>query len=495
LVTSIVLVAGATQIFAGTSVNLVIPRLMATFGTDLTTTQWVATGFLLTRTLIMPLLGWLGSVLGNRNMFVIIISGFVVTTIGCGLSTNLAMLVGFRLAQGLILGTMEGLTAVILVGVFPSHQRGLALGLRSIGWSAGQVLFYVAGGYFIEHVSWRLLFFLGVPSGIAAAVLGLLVLPQQREYKGEPVDYLGLLALGAFLVPLLLAISFGRDSNTETSTVVWLVLAALVGGGLFVTRELRTSFPAVNLRLFRLSGFRLICATAFLNNMGLFAALFMVPIFLQQVIGLTALQAGLVIVPALIISGMTGVLVGRLSDLLPPPAVVITLMLSLSVIFYSFSSVTPLAPMAVIVGHVILYRIAMTGSVTPVTVLAVQMLEADQVRMGQGLLGVVRSIGASLGVTIVSVLFEQQRNWHQLMTYATYNSTTPVHHETLRELNLHLHQAGIVGDSVEQMALRTIRQQIEVEAIAAGFGDSFVFICLCFLLASLPMLYLLLRRR
>ena len=125
LVASIVLVAGATQTFAGTSVNIIIPRLMSAFGTDLGTTQWVATAFLLTRTLVMPLLGWLGGVMGNRNMFVAMMVGFVVTSAGCGLATSLPMMIGFRLVQGLVLGSMEGLTAVILVGAFPDHQRGL----------------------------------------------------------------------------------------------------------------------------------------------------------------------------------------------------------------------------------------------------------------------------------------------------------------------------------------------------------------------------------
>ncbi len=259
LVASIVLLAGGTQVFTGTSVNLAIPRLMAAFGTDLASTQWVATGYLITRTLVIPILGWLGSVLGNRNLFVLIMAGFVVTSIGCGLATSLSMLVGFRLLQGLVMGPMEGLTAVILVQVFPPRQRGLALGLRSIGWSMGQIVFYIVGGYLMEQVSWRVIFFLGIPTGIISTVLVWLVLPQQQESQGEPVDYPGLLALGGFLIPFLLALSFGRNSDTAVSTLVWLGLGALAGGSLFIWRELVTPFPAVNLRLFRLPAFGLLC--------------------------------------------------------------------------------------------------------------------------------------------------------------------------------------------------------------------------------------------
>jgi MFS transporter, DHA2 family, multidrug resistance protein len=210
LVAAIVLIAEGTNTFAGNSINLAVPRLMAHFGTDLATTQWVATSFQISRTLVVPILGWLGGILGNRNLFVLMMVGFLVSTIGCGLSTSLGMLIVFRLLQGLVLGPMEGLTAVILVEAFPPQQRGLALGLRAIGWSAGQVISFTIGGYFIEEVSWRLIFFLGVPSGIVAAVLGLLLLPQRRDYRGTAVDYPGLIALGSFLAPLLLAISLAR---------------------------------------------------------------------------------------------------------------------------------------------------------------------------------------------------------------------------------------------------------------------------------------------
>ena len=495
LVAAVVLVAGATQTFAGTSINLIIPRLMAAFGSDLATTQWVATGFLLTRTLIMPLLGWLGGMLGNRNMFVAIMVGFVVTSAGCGLATNLTMMIIFRIVQGFILGTMEGLTAVILVGAFPPHQRGLALGLRAIGWSAGQVVFYALGGYLVEEISWRLVFFLGIPTAVIAVLGGWMILPQQRDYKGEPVDYLGLLALGSFLVPLLLGISFGRDSNTGTSTLVLLGLGALTGGSLFVLRELLAAYPVVNLRLFRHTGFRLICITAFLNNLGLFGALFMVPIFLQQVIGLSPLQAGLVIVPALIISGFSGVAAGRLSDMLPPPLVVITMMLALTLIFYSFSSVTAMTTVPVIVTYVILYRICMMGVVTPLTVLLVRQLGTEQVRMAQGLLGVVRSIGGVLGVTVTSVVFERRRVWHQLTAYDTYNVGSPEHYDALAELKLLLHEAGIFGSVADRTALGAIRRQMDVEAIASAFQDSFLFICTAFLLASVPLFWLVIRHR
>ena len=495
LVASIVLLAGGTQTFAGNSVNLAIPRLMSAFGADLAATQWVTTGFLITRTLIIPILGWLGAVMGNRNLFVVIMVGFVVSSIGCGLATSLPMLVVMRLLQGFVVGPIEGLTAVILIQAFPPHQRGLAVGIRTIGWSMGHIISFTLGGYFLENLSWRLIFFMGVPPGLLSAALGLLFFQQQRETQGEPVDYPGLFILGGALVPLLLAISLARDSSTEISTVVLLTLGAVVGSGLFVWWELWTSFPAVNLRLFRLSAFRYVCTGAILNNVGLFGAQFMIPIFLQQVMGFTPLQAGLVIVPALVISSMSGVVTGRLSDLMTPTYVVIGGLFALTSVFYLFSTVTALTATGVLVGYIILYRICMFSIVTSVTALNVQVLPMEQVRMGQGLLGVVRNIGASIGVTVTSVLFERQRVRHQLAAYVSYDDASMTHTATLNTVRSHLHDAGIVGPAADQAALASIRQQMDVEAIASAFRDSFFMISIAFLLASIPLWWLTIRRR
>jgi DHA2 family multidrug resistance protein len=485
LVTGTVLLAGATQTFAGNSVNLAIPRLMAAFGTDLATTQWVATTFLIARTLMVPVLGWLGGFLGQRNLFVLIMIGFVLTSIGCGLAVDIHMLILFRLVQGFVLGPIEGLTAVLMVQAFPPEQRGMAIGLRSIGWSAGQIVSFTLGGYCLEQLSWRMIFFLGIPSGIVAAILGLLLIPQRREYRGIPVDYPGLLALAMFLVPLILGISWARREDAETFTLLMLGLASVAGSGLFIARELQAQFPVVNLRLFARPAFRCLCGTALLNMMGLFGAQFMIPIFLQQVMGYSPFQAGLIVVPALAIAAVGGTLAGRLSDLFSPRLMVWLALGLLTVVFQLFSMVSAFTTSGVLIGYIILYRVCLFSIETPMTSLNVEMLEPDQMRMGQGVLGTVRNIGAALGVTITSVIFEHRRIAHQLLLYSAYNVASPEHLYTVREVEHVLRSAGMHGTDIPAMALRAIRQHIDIEAVAAGFRDSFFAMSVCFLLSML----------
>ncbi len=199
----------------------------------------------------------------------------------------------------------------------------------------------------------------------------------------------------------------------------------------------------MTLRLFRIRAFRYICATAFLNMIGLFGAQFMVPIFLQQVMGFTPLQAGLIIVPALILSGLSGVISGRLNDMTSPALMAIVGFAGLSGVFFSFASFTALTTAGVLVGYIIFYRICMFFTITSLTALNVQVMLPEQVRMGQGLMGVVRNIGSSFGVTVTSVLFERRRVTHQLRAYDPYNETSAVQGATLDEVKRYLHQSGM----------------------------------------------------
>jgi DHA2 family multidrug resistance protein len=305
---------------------------------------------------------------------------------------------------------------------------------------------------------------------------------------GTPVDYPGLLALAMFLVPLVLGISWARRDDAETSTLLLLGLATVAGSGLFITRELLAQLPAVNLRLFALPAFRCLCCTALLNMVGLFGAQFMIPIFLQQVMGYTPLHAGLIIVPTLAVAAVGGTVAGRLSDVFSPRLMVWAGLGLLTGVFQLFATVSAFTTSGVLIGYIILYRVCLFSIQTPLTSLNVQMLEPDQLRMGQGVLGTVRNIGAALGVTITSVIFEHRRISHQLLSYSAYNLASPEHVYTLREVEHALRAAGIHETDVPTIALRALRQQIDIEAVAAGFRDSFFAMSVCFLLAMLSLI-------
>jgi hypothetical protein len=157
-------------------------------------------------------------------------------------------------------------------------------------------------------------------------------------------------------------------------------------------------------------------------------------------------------------------------------------------VFQLFSTVSAFTTSGLLVGYIILYRVCLFSIQTPMTSLNVQMLEPDQLRMGQGMLGTVRNIGAALGVTLTSVIFEHRRSTHQLLSYSAYNLASTEHLRTVREVEHVLRGAMVHETEVPAMALRALRQRIDIEAVAAGFRDSFFAMSVCFLLAMLCMI-------
>ncbi len=204
--------------------------------------------------------------------------------------------------------------------------------------------------------------------------------------------------------------------------------------------------------------------------------------------GYSPFQAGLIIVPALILSAFGGTLSGRLSDTLSPRTLILVGFTLLVIVFNLFATVSPLTTSGVLVGYIILYRMCLFSINTPITALNVRIHHSDEVRMGQGLLGMVRNIGASLGVTISSVIFVHRQTHRRLMAYTAYNDASPEHAETARDIVLSLQNAGVGATDIGPLTLRAIRRQMDVEAVAAGFRDSFFAFGFCFLLAMLPML-------
>jgi DHA2 family multidrug resistance protein len=220
----------------------------------------------------------------------------------------------------------------------------------------------------------------------------------------------------------------------------------------------------------------------------------MIPIFLQQVMGYNALQAGLVIVPALMVAAVGGTLAGRLSDMMSPRLMVLLALIFLTGVFQLLSTVSVLTTSGVLIGYIILYRVCLFSIQIPMTSLTVQILAPDQIRMGQGLLGTVRNIGAALGVTVTSVIFERRRTAYQLQSYAEYDSASVAHLPMVQAIEEGLQGAGIGDTERPSMALNMIREQIDLEALATGFRDSFFIISFCFLLAMVPLIGVVAKR-
>jgi len=148
-----------------TAVNIAIPTMMSSFGTSLNRIQWVLTGFMITRTVLIPSVGWLGDRIGDRNVFILGTTVFTAGSLLCSISWNAESLIFFRIVQGVGAGPLLGVAMAIMFEAFPRHERGLAMGLFMTGWSLGPFLGPLLGGYLAEHVHWRAIYYINLPTG------------------------------------------------------------------------------------------------------------------------------------------------------------------------------------------------------------------------------------------------------------------------------------------------------------------------------------------
>jgi DHA2 family multidrug resistance protein len=161
-----------------TAVNVAIPTIMSSLGASLNRIQWVLTGFMIIRTVLIPSVGWLGERMGDRNLFIASTTVFTVGSLLCSFSWNAESLIAFRIVQGIGAGPLLGISMAIMFESFPRHERGLAMGLFMTGWSLGPFFGPLLGGYLTEHVHWRAIFYINLPTGLLSIISGYYLLPR-----------------------------------------------------------------------------------------------------------------------------------------------------------------------------------------------------------------------------------------------------------------------------------------------------------------------------
>lgn len=298
----------------GSIVNIALKTLQDAFGADLSAVQWVVLAYLLVITCLLLSAGRLGDMIGKRRVY---IAGFAVFTIAsalCGLAWSIAALIGFRVLQAVGAAMIQALGPALLVTAFPPNERGQALGFIGMIVAAGISIGPVAGGLLIDNVGWPSIFYVNVPIGIAAIVLSLRALPDDRRRSEQRFDLAGALLLASALLLLLLALTEAQSLGFGDARIIGMALGGLLAGGLFLWWERRASAPMVDLQIFRSRSFSL----ALLSAVGAFVAisfsLLLTPYYLQTVLGFDPERTGLTLIATPLAISLTSPFSGRFSD-------------------------------------------------------------------------------------------------------------------------------------------------------------------------------------
>lgn len=304
-------------------VNVAIPTIQKEFGTTTEDIQWIANAYTLCLGIVVPATAWLGDRVGLTRLYLISLVSFSAASALCGLAWDLDSMVAFRILQAIPGGIIPVTCLTALYRIVPRSRIGTAMGLYGLGVVVAPAIGPTLGGYLVEYVNWRLIFYLNVPIGLLGTVFAVLALPAFPRVSARRFDLPGFVTIASGLFALLLAVTKGEDWGWTGYRVLMLVSYGMISLALFVVIELERDAPLLDVRIFRYWPFVNSLLLITVNSVGLFSALFYVPLFLQEGRDMQAFATGLLLLPPALIMLVMMPVAGRLFDAIGPriPAV------------------------------------------------------------------------------------------------------------------------------------------------------------------------------
>jgi EmrB/QacA subfamily drug resistance transporter len=321
----LVLVSGMFMAVLDTSiVNVGVATIGAAFGETTDEVAWIVTAFTLTLGVVVPLSAWLAERFGPARVYAAALLGFGITSALCGLAWNLDSLIAFRVLQAIPGGLLPPLSMAMLYRIVPPPKIGQAMGMYGLGIIVAPAIGPTLGGYLVEYVDWRWIFFINVPVSIVATFAAIAILPKFPPSGRSRFDIVGFAAIATGFFSLLLALSEGESWGWTSFPVMTLVCVSIVALSVFVVWELGVNQPLLDLRVFRSWEYVNSLMIISVLSIGMFTVLFYIPVFLQVAQGLGAFKAGFVLLPQALIMAITMPLAGRIYDRIGPrwPALV-----------------------------------------------------------------------------------------------------------------------------------------------------------------------------
>jgi EmrB/QacA subfamily drug resistance transporter len=299
-------------------VNVALPTLQNDFAVTIQDLQWIVTAYTLTLGVVVPVTAWLGDHFGLRWVYNLALVAFASGSALCGLAWNLHSLVAFRIVQAIPGGILPAITLTMLYRIVPRDRLGAAMGLYGLGVVFAPAVGPTLGGYLVEYVSWRLIFFINVPVGILGAIAAAMVLPTFPRMPRLRFDVLGFLTIAGGLFALLLAVAKGEDWGWGSYRVLGLLTLSVLSLALFVVIELEVDDPLLDVRVFRYRSFSQSMVLISVLVVVLFGVLYYIPQFLQVAQGWGAFDSGLALLPQALVMAVLMPTAGRIYDRFGP---------------------------------------------------------------------------------------------------------------------------------------------------------------------------------
>jgi MFS transporter, DHA2 family, multidrug resistance protein len=490
-----VMIGTFMAVLDATIVNVGLPKIMASFGVGIDKIEWVLTAYMLALAVMLPTAGWMADRFGYKRVYFLGLFLFTFGSFLCGISPTEDILIVSRVIQGLGAGALMPVGMAIITREFPPHQRGIALGFWSVSAAASVSFGPLIGGYLIDTFSWPLIFDVNVPVGIAGMLATAIIQKEFRSPRKRKFDTIGFLSASIFLPVLLYSLTEGNASTNSSGWHAPYVLACFAISALaltvFLVNELLVAEPFIELRLLSIPSFGITNIIMFIFGIGMFGSTFLLPVYLQNSLGYTALQSGAVFLPVGIIQGITAPLAGFASDKINPKIPVIIGALLLAMSFYMNSYMSYLTEHSFIMTSLYIRGVAMGMMFSPLNTLAFRDVPREKMAQASGITNIVRQIGGSFGVALLSTILTTRIIFHAQMFGTLMDPNSPAYKMALRNIGHFVSGAtGNVTTMAAQQSQYLLFSHLSRQAFVQGIDDDFLVAAILSAVSIIPIFFL-----
>ena len=496
LIAITVSLASVLELLDTSIVNVAIPHMMGNLGATLDEIAWVSTGYIVANVIILPITGWLSAYFGRRRYFAGSIGLFVVSSFFCGNAHSLAALVFWRIIQGLGGGALLSTSQAILYEEFPREEYGTAMAIFGVGVMVGPTLGPTLGGYITDAAGWPWIFYINIPIGMLALALSLSFINDSRfQRKAEGIDYVGLLLLALGIGTLQTMLERGERLDWfESREVLAYGIVSAVALIAFVWHELTTEHPVVDLRI--LKSRQLAVGVVFGGVLGicLYATVFVLPVYLQNLQNFTAEQTGFVILPGALASAFTMASMGRFQGKFDARLSILAGVGIFALSMWKHAHFTTDSGMSDFFWPLIFRGVGLGLIFVPLTNLALADLPMSKIPNGTGLFNLMRQLGGSVGIAISATLVQRFQAVHRADLIANITQFSDATRARLAAIGARLVATGTPAPLAPSKALLVLNGLVTRQALMLSFEQLFLLFGACFVLA-LPLLLFMRRSR
>jgi DHA2 family multidrug resistance protein len=447
--------------------NVSLPAISGDLGVSTTQGTWVITSFAVSNAIAVPLTGWLTQRFGQVRLFMASVLLFILSSWLCGLAPNMTMLIAFRALQGFVAGPMIPLSQTLLLSSYPRAKAGLAMAMWSMTTLIAPVLGPLLGGWITDNISWPWIFYINIPVGLLAAALTWAIYHKRESATRKvPIDGIGLALLVLWVGSLQLMLDKGKELDWfHSAQIVTLAVMAGVGFAFFLVWELTDKHPVVDLSLFKRRNFWS-GALATAAGYGLFFGnVVILPLWLQQFMGYTATQAGMIMAPVGLLALVFSPIVGLTVSKVDPRRYASFAFLVFALVLWMRANFNTQADFWTIMIPTVIQGVAMAFFFIPLVTITLSGLTPDRIPAASGLSNFLRITAGAVGTSIATTLWENRATLHHARLAESVNQGNSAANSVIANF-------GSAGFSVEQ-ALGQINRLIDQQAFMLASSDVF----------------------